>query len=216
MSRWQLSFIVFLASMVPLGGTAVRAQSPKEWRATESQDEGRSVELEQKYTGVRPGSGNNLPRVEALKGKPGMWVTWPGFLLLDDGTSRLFLQTTGPVAYTITEKSRQITLRLKNAKVHLRNNRNPLVTVHFNTPLDRAYLKKNRKSLDLVLELRQPAAPSISQTTDSDGYHYLFIDFPPGDYPVLANKNPAFQSYGTRGPAAESADTVSEESSPDQ
>jgi len=66
------------------------------------------------------------------------------------------------------------------------------------------------------LELRQPAAPSISQTTDSDGYHYLFIDFPPGDYPVLANKNSAFQSYGTRGPAAESADTVSEESSPDQ
>ena len=216
MSRWQLSFIVFLASTVTFGVMTATAQSPKEWRAAEAQDEGSGVELGQKYTGVRPGSGNNLPRVEELKGKPGMWVTWPGFLLLDDGTSRLFLQTTGPVKYAIAEKSKQITLKLKNAKVHLRNNRNPLVTVHFNTPLDRAYLKKNRKSLDLVMELRQPATPRISQTVDSDGYHYLFIDFPPGNYPPSVNRNPSFQGYGTRSPAAESADTPLEEPPPDQ
>ncbi len=206
MSRWQLLFVASLLMLLAWGMTIATGQTRKDWRAAGTPENEQGVKLKQKYTGVTPGSGNNLPRVEELKGKPGTWVTWPGFIILEDGTSRIFLQTTVPVAYAISEGNRRISLKLKNAKVHLRNNRNPLVTVHFNTPLDRAYLKKNRKSLDLVMELRQSATPNIHQTVDNDGYHYLFVDYPPGNYPVSADKNQSFQGYGTRPSQDESVD----------
>ena len=211
MSQRPLFFIVSVSLVLVIGLAIATAQTREDWRATENQDVSPKVTLRQKYTGVMPGSGNNLPRVEELKGKPGTWVTWPGFFLMSDGTSRLFLQTTMPIEYSIDERSRRILLKLKNAKVHLRNNRNPLITVHMNTPLDRAYLKKNRKSLDLVMELRKSVMPSISQTVDSDGYHYLFVDFPPGNYPSSAPATRSFSGHGTKPQPEETAEPESEE-----
>ena len=215
MNRWQLSFFASLVSMLALGLTVGLAQAQDDWRAGEPPGE-QEVKLKQGYTGVRPGSGNNLPRVEELRDKPGTWVTWPGFLMMQDGTSRLFLQTTVPVAYAINEKNKRISLKLKKAKVHLRNNRNPLVTVHFNTPLNRAYLKKSRKSLDLIMELRKSVFPAISQTVDGDGYHYLFIDFPPGNYPSAVDKNQSFRRHGTETPQGETIEAAPEDLPPDQ
>jgi hypothetical protein len=210
MNRRRLGIIALTVLVITLGLITAAAQTHKNWSETKTPDDNTAMKLEQGYAGVKPGSGNNLPRVEELKDKPGTWVTWPGFLLMPDGTSRLFLQTTVPVAYSIDERDKKISLKLKDAKVHLRNNRNPLVTVHFNTPLNRAYLKKNRKSLDLVMELRQSVMPRISQTVDHDGYHYLFVDFPPGSYPSAANPNPLFREYGTARPEEETAEAAPE------
>ncbi len=159
------------------------AQTREEWRTTE-QNDASGLELKQNYTGVTPGSGNTLPKVTALKGKSGNWVTWPGFSMLDNGGSRIFLQTTAALTYQVVKKKRGVTLKFAEVKVFLSNNRNPLITTHFNTPLRRAYLKRRHKSVELVMELKVAVEPAISQTVDKDGYHYMFIDFPAGRYPV--------------------------------
>ena len=179
------------------------AESPEEWRETENQAPEQKMTLRQHYTGVKPGEGNQLPRVEELKNKGGVWVTWPGFMLLENGGTRLFLQATENLSYQIKDSGKQVVLIFKNAKVHLSNNRNPLVTTHFNTPLKRAYLKKKKKSIELVLELKVAVTPEISQLTDADGYRYLFVDFAPGNYPVVEySGNPSFSGVGTPQPDA--------------
>ena len=170
--------------------SAALAEGPDEWRKTETPAAEQKITLRQHYTGVKPGQGNNLPRVEELKGKTGTWVTWPGFMPLENGGSRLFIQATESLHYSISDKGLRVTLTFKNAKVHLSNNRNPLVTTHFNTPLKRAYLKRHKKSTELVLELKVNTTPEISQMTDADGYQYLFVDFAPGNYPLVETSRP--------------------------
>jgi hypothetical protein len=197
---WQIIGVTFFFTML---ANAVFAQSTEEWRATEEGDENAKIKLEQNYHGVKPGSGNNLPKVEELKTLSGVWVTWPGFTMREGGSSRIFLQTTGAVEYKIEKAKKakkRIVIKLKDARVHLSNNRNPLVTTHFNTPAKRVSLKKWKKSLNLVIELKVSSPHEISQTTDEDGYHYLFVDFQKGDYSDYHPKDgrPAYQGYGKR------------------
>ena len=179
--------------------SSAKSQSRADWRATEKKSQTQAPQKHTaQYDGVTPGSGNNLPRVEELKNKPGSWVTWPGFRARYDGASQIFLQTTGPIQYTVSETKKKIIFKLENTKVHLSNNRNPLVTTHFNTPLKRAYLKKRKKHLELILELKQECTFQLSQNTDADGYFYLFIDFPPGKYPIIESESPrpTFEGIG--------------------
>lgn len=166
MRKPYLFFLLFFSSIWLAQPLSAHGQSPGE------------------YPGVVPGGGNNLPRVAELKNKQGTWVTWPGFLSAPDGSSRIFLQTTGQFTYERTDESQKIVLLIDNAKVFLNNNRNVLETSHFPTPVKRAYLKNIKKKLALIIELRTPAQASISQTTEADGYSYLIIDFPPGNTPV--------------------------------
>ncbi len=182
-------------------GSETHAQSREEWRDSIEGEAKQPVKQEQTYHGVTPGSGNTLPKVEELKGKSGSWVTWPGFAMQPDGGSRVFLQTTGPLTYSVNEKKRRVVIKLGKVDVFLSNNRNPLVTKHFNTPLNRAYLKKRRKGLELILELKIKASPNIVQTTVQDGYNYLFVDFAPGNYPKAEGPGtrPAYSGYGASG-----------------
>ena len=185
--RFVLTTLLTVVFLVSIANES-RGQSVEEWRATEEGEAPREVIRDQNYEGVTPGSGNTLPRVEELKGKPGTWVTWPGFLMPEGGGSRFFLQTTVAVDYKITNKKKTLVIRLNNAAIHLSNNRNPLVTTHFNTPVSRAYLKKRGKHVDLILELKVDATPQITQMADQDGYHYMFIDFAPGQYPMVSDR----------------------------
>ena len=108
----------------------------------------------------------------------------PGFETLGDGSSRLFVQLTKSVA--IEEKkapdARAITYVLKGARVHLHNNTNALVTVHFNTPVSRARLVPHGGDVLFVVELRANVAPTWKMTPAKDGTAILQIDFPRGDY----------------------------------
>ncbi|MDJ0763477.1 MAG: hypothetical protein QNJ97_10855 [Myxococcota bacterium] len=169
---------VFAMVLIAAPAFAVRAQTREDWRATEDKQGPSPKVLNQSYSGVVPGGGNTLPRVEALKGRDGTWITWPGFLKRPGGGSRIFLQTTGAINYKVKQKDRLITLHLKDARVYLSNNRNPLVMTHFKTQVSRAFLKKRGTRVELIIELKEKALPEISQTTDADGYHYLFVDFP--------------------------------------
>jgi hypothetical protein len=182
------------AGLVTASATSGGAQTQQDWR--EAGGAAEPFTLEQGYHGTRPGDGNRLPRVEELRGKPGGWVTWPGFLMREDGGSRVFLQTTRPLQYRRSAGKLRFTLHFEDAKVHLNNNRNPLVTAFFNTPVKRAWLKRRGKNVDLVVELKQAAAEAVTQFSDNDGYHYLFIDFPPGDYPRGAGFAPRPATVG--------------------
>lgn len=179
----KISLAIASCSIVTLLAVQmVQAQATNEWRsATEGNQP--QLQLSQKYHGTMPGEGNTLPRVEELKDKSGSWITWPGFFMTPDGSSRLFLQTTAPLEYKKKSSEKKIILTFKNTKIHLSNNQNPLVTLHFNTPVRKAYLKKVSKKTELILELKTKATPTISQSTDADGYSYLFLDFPAGQYP---------------------------------
>ncbi len=174
--------------MVVIAGLAMArlapAQSSSEWRDARESGAAPAFTLVQSYHGTTPGTGNNLPKVEELKGKDGSWITWPGFMMKTDGSSRIFLQTTSPLEYLQKTKNKIVTLTFKDTSIYLSNNQNPLVTLHFNTPLRKAHLKRSKKNAELVMEMKVDAPISIMQVSIEDGYSYLFIDFPTGQYPI--------------------------------
>ncbi|MFO8070677.1 MAG: hypothetical protein R6V85_02270 [Polyangia bacterium] len=196
MIRPNLTALAMACAVLGLAALAW-AQQQEQGRQAGSRQE--APLLGQSYHGTRPGGGNTLPRVEELKGLSDTWVTWPGFIMREDGGSRLFLQTTRSIDFSRTDKDDRITLRLERAKVYLSNNRNPLVTSHFNTPIGRAYLRRHRNWSELVIELKVEATAVVTQTADADGYHYLFVDFPAGQYPTsfdTSGPRPSFSGWG--------------------
>ncbi len=134
------------------------------------------------YRGVVPGQSHVPPRARRLKRTRRNFVTWPGFEM-HEGASRVFVQSTSPVTYTRSNESGRIVIVLQNTRINLRNNRNPLVTEHFNTPVAEAYLRQRRRDTLLVLEMKVDASARIRQMSEN-GYHFLFVEFNAGNYPV--------------------------------
>jgi hypothetical protein len=106
----------------------------------------------------------------------------PGFETLGDGSTRLFVQLTKPVAYDTKTGRTAITYVLKGARIDRRNNRNPLVTVHFNTPVASARLVPHGHDVWFVVELRANASPTTTMDAKGDGTATLQIAFPKGDF----------------------------------
>jgi hypothetical protein len=75
-----------------------------------------------------------------------------------------------------------ITYVLKGAHVNRWNNTNPLVTVHFNTPVTQARLVPHGRDLWFVVELRASVQPTVTMDTVKEGGAILRIAFAKGDY----------------------------------
>jgi hypothetical protein len=105
-----------------------------------------------------------------------------GFETLVDGSTRLFVDLSKPVAYDTKAAPTTIIYVLKGARVERRNNQNPLVTVHFNTPVSSARLVPHRRDVWLVVDLRARAQPTATMDSTKDGAATLRIAFPKGDY----------------------------------
>ncbi len=75
--------------------------------------------------------------------------------MLADGTSRVSLLVTRTTAVTPQATGRRVSYFLKDAQVGVHNNTNPLVTLHFATPLSRVKLVREKTGATLVLELRE-------------------------------------------------------------
>lgn len=105
-----------------------------------------------------------------------------GFETLADGSTRLFVELSQPVAYETKVERTTITYVLKGARVGLRNNYNPLVTVHFNTPVTSARLVLHGHDLWFVIALRASVTPIVSFNPGKDGGTMMRIEFPKGDY----------------------------------
>lgn len=134
------------------------------------------------YRGVVPGHGIVPPRARMLKNTRRNLVTWPGFEMTPSG-SRIFVQSLRPISYTRADEANRVVFVLQNTSIHLRNNRNPLVTESFNTPVGTAYLRPRGRDTLLILDMKVGSSPSISQVTEG-GYSFLFLDFPGGSYPI--------------------------------
>jgi hypothetical protein len=106
----------------------------------------------------------------------------PGFETLGDGSTRLFVELSKPVAYDAKSGRTAITFVLKRARIDRRNNQNPLVTIHFNTPVASARLVPHGHDVWFVVELRANASPTTTMDAKGDGTATLHIAFSKGDY----------------------------------
>jgi hypothetical protein len=136
----------------------------------------------------------------------------PGFETLADGSSRLFIELTKPVAYETKAAKGTVTYVLKGARVSRRNNTNALVTVHFNTPVTSARLIPHGHDLWFVVELRAPVQPSVSMDAGKEGGAVMHIELPKGQY-LPAEASPPPTSSGSA-PSAEAPTAAPTQSPP--
>jgi hypothetical protein len=135
----------------------------------------------------------------------------PGFETLADGSSRLFVQLSKPVAYDTKSARGSVTYVLKSARVLRRNNTNPLVTIHFNTPVTTARLVPHGRDLWFVVELRASVQPTVSMSPGKDGSAVMQIELPKGAYlPLLgsARTGPTAPSSAAAAHAPQAASAV--------
>lgn len=102
--------------------------------------------------------------------------------MLADGSTRLFVELSRPVTYEARVGHGSITYVLKDARVERRNNQNPLVTVHFNTPVTSARLEPHGRDVWFVIALRSSVEPTVAMDAGKDGGAVMRIEFPKGEY----------------------------------
>jgi hypothetical protein len=133
------------------------------------------------YEGVNPSSetSENLPPKAEEIPEGALMLTWPGFMIADDG-SVFFVQTSKPVRFATKQSTGRFELVLYNIRVHLKTNYLPLETQFFDTPVTRATVKRSaKKNVSMVFELREDAIPTVTQRKGKDGFNYVFVKFAP-------------------------------------
>ncbi len=152
------------------------------------------------YAGVEPGEAAPPPalgrvtRRRQARPRPNTILTWPGFTALGDGGSRFFVQTTDAVRPEVRVEEGRVVLLFPNARVHVRNSTRWLETRFFNTPVVRARLERRGRDMAFVLHLRSAVVPQVSTEPEPNGaFHYVYVDFPPGDYAPVVTPAPATQ-----------------------
>jgi hypothetical protein len=119
-------------------------------------------------------------------------VQLPGFEMTADGASRVFVQLSESVKIEEKRAGRTLTYVLHGASPRVWNNTNPLVTVHFDTPVSQARLVARGNDLQLVIDLRADAAPTWKTVDTKDKGVMLVVEFPKGDFlGAAAKKEPA-------------------------
>ena len=132
------------------------------------------------YEGVNPESetSENLPpKVEEIP-EGALMLTWPGFMMQEDGSS-FFVQTSKEVRFGTRRAQGRFELMLYNIGVHLKTNYLPLETQYFDTPVTRATVQRTGKGVTMVFEMREDVTPTVTQKKGKDGFNYVFVKFPP-------------------------------------
>ena len=127
-------------------------------------------------------SGHAVHHPPVTHGASGPIATLPGFEMLGDGGSRLFVELTQSVQVEQRQARGSLTYVLKGAHVSVHNNVNPLVTVHFNTPVTQARLVPSGHDLLFVIDSRAAVTPTWKLNPAKEGSAVLDIDFPKGTY----------------------------------
>ena len=109
-------------------------------------------------------------------------ATLPGFEMLAEGGSRLFVELSQSVQVDERKARGSLTYVLHGAHVTVHNNTNPLVTVHFNTPVASARLVPSGHDLLFVVSLRADATPTWKINPGKEGSSVLTVDFPKGSW----------------------------------
>jgi hypothetical protein len=155
----------------------------------------------------------------STSGPPANDASMAGFESLPDGSTRLFVELSKPVAYETRAAGSTFTLVLKEVRVGRRNDRNPLVTVHFNTPVTSARLTPHGRDLWLVVDLRANVHATVTMantdaTADAAGRDTsgatsggttVRVGFPKGDYLQVPAPAPATASAPAPSPQQSTA-----------
>lgn len=124
-------------------------------------------------------------------------VTYPGFQMLSAGASQLWVAVTRPVEVRRERKGRVLTFVLEGADVGTENNTNPLITTHFDTPMESARLVRNKDGARLTIWLREKVEPTHRIVPGPRGTIQLLVDFPKSkgryhsDAPISVEKKAA-------------------------
>jgi hypothetical protein len=128
------------------------------------------------YKGVRPGKVALPPNPPKATGQP--FLTWSGFMMTGHG-SRVFLQFTQPVQYTVTDGAKEVVVTVKGARIHKRNNGRMVNTRYFATPVAKVQARQHGKDVRVTIALRKAAKPEHKLEAGEQGYQFLMLDFPP-------------------------------------
>ena len=127
-------------------------------------------------------SGTRATHHPTLPAATGPVATLPGFEMLGEGGSRLFVELSQTVQVEERRARGTLTYVLKGAHVTVRNNENPLVTVHFNTPVTRARLVPAGRDVLFVVDLRADVTPTWKINPAKEGSAVLSVEFAKGTY----------------------------------
>ena len=132
------------------------------------------------YAGV-PGPEGRNPLPHPRSDPPRL--VWTGFKMAGD-RSELFLQTTRPVTFDVTEaaagRAPKLSVFLRNCRIHLKNNARRIDTRFFASPVEEVSARQRRKDVELMVTLEGAAAPTSRTEAGPDGTHFLVLSFPPG------------------------------------
>lgn len=119
------------------------------------------------------------PAAEPLAKSARPQVTFTGFHVFDDGSSRIWVRLTHTVDVQEKLSKGTAVYVLKGALVPGKNNKNPLVTTYFDSAVMKAKLVQNKKDAELVVTLKQEVTPKHRVVSRPDGTSSVQIDFPP-------------------------------------
>lgn len=153
------------------------------------------------YTGVKPG-GDEAPGLGVEPGTTPAAITWPGFQMRPDGSSRVFVQLTTQVDVRTVVQGNKILIDFGNAIIAGETNRYPLYTSYFNTPVTSVELKRTNKRTIMELTLRAAVEPSVSSEHAKSGYYFVYFDFAAGNYRSDAPPVPADAAASPPAPAS--------------
>jgi hypothetical protein len=167
------------SSDAPSDAAPATSGAPK---ASGSQATGMTWSTPKQHGKDAPTASPHRTHATAAAAPTGPGTVVPGFEMLGDGSTRVFLQMPKAATYSAKAGPSGVTYVLKDVHVDKRNNYNPLVTVHFNTPVTSARLVPHGKDLWLVIALRAKVQPTAAMQPAKDGGSVLQLDFPKGDY----------------------------------
>ena len=148
------------------------------------------------YPGVDPEKGGVAPLLaKARKSKINV-VTWPGFQMMPGGVgSRIFVQIVKGAATGAIDSPMRIdkapfkvapgslVYEFPKSVVLLWNNTNPLVTTWYNTPVARIKMKRFKKRVYMIVEMKVAALPAREKLDlYQNDLYFFFVEFEPGDF----------------------------------
>ena len=137
----------------------------------------------QNYEGVVPGSDTIPDNIAAAPGGAAL-VTWPGFQMMPDGGSRVFVQTSVEVTPELKRDGQGDNWQVLLAHVALPpgNARRQLATHFFNTPVTSVRTLARGQGVVVLLTMRAKLKPIVRTERAQSGYFFTYLEFPAGSF----------------------------------
>lgn len=169
-------FVLTACAVVPSQGFAqAKAEGSAPAAApAQSSEEAPADKAEEKKPSVTLGSSwTDKPRRRyrrARKIDPNAPIaTYPGFMMLADGTSQVWVYVSKKVPVQVSAAAGQVTYVLTGADIAVFNNTRALLTEYFDTPLRSARLRRDKNGAQLVLTMRENTPNPVHKIDDGPG-----------------------------------------------